>query len=173
MLPLLHLYAFIPSSQFLPLGLVWHRGGRHWDTPIVSPSPSLSKLRWCSRGQCTSLPPSTAHVFSTRHTAYRMCAKGGRTVPRTRSVFVFEPGLLLVLLLYPREPRVVHYKYTPMKRQETSFPQSGRAGRRYTKRGRKLDRVELLLRGASWRGRMLIVSAEGGTIEAKRVVFVT
>ena len=93
-------------------------GIHRWLLPL---SLSLLKLRWRSRGQYTSLPPSTAHVFSTRYTIYRMYAKGGRNVPRTRSVFYFlDLGYWFVLLLYTREPLVVHYKYTPMKRQVIS-----------------------------------------------------
>jgi len=161
MLRLLHLYTFTPPSQFLPLGLVWH--GRTPSAYTYGLSLSLLKLHWRSRGQCISLSQHCACICA-RHTAYRMYAKGGGNVPRTRSVSV--SWTWVTALSYQKAARRSLQIYTDEKTGDLAatrkgtdntnepFLQSGRAGRSYTKRGRKPSQAELLLREASWRGRI-------------------
>jgi len=134
-----------PFSLSLEATLVFSR------TMYLAPSPSSS----------------TAHAFRTRYTIYRTYAKGGRTVPRTRSVFVFFGlGSPLCLTLHQRAARRSLQIYTDEKteditiirarwRNERILPAKLTGGRSYTTCGRKPGRAELLLRGASGRGRKL------------------
>lgn len=108
----MHLHLF---HSFFPW--VWFGTGEcHWHTPMAPSSLSLLKLRWHSRGQCISLPPSTAHVFSTWYAIYRMYAKGRRGVPRTLfGFFVFWTRVLLCLTLHQRAARRSLQIYTDEK----------------------------------------------------------